>query len=302
MAGKPLAAFTTDAEPAGPANPGGGGGWMVKPTALESDDPPVVTLTLAMPAAAIKPAGTAASNWLALPKLVWSAAPFQVTTELRRKFDPATASVKAGPPAVAELGLMPARTGGGTVTVKDRAFVVAPLGFVSVSEAVPPAAINSGGTATVTWVVLTNVVPSGVAPHRTTQFTARLVPVSVSVNAPPPAVTEDGDAAVSVGVAGFIGMPMLFETAPPGLKIAMAAEEAEAIKLSGTVAVSWLALTHTAGRGVLFQSIVEPGAKFTPLTVRSSGPVPAVTWLGLALVIRAAGLMVNGAVLEAPPF
>jgi hypothetical protein len=54
----------------------------------------------------IRPAGTGAVNCVALTKEVASGAPFHITVEPELNPEPFTVSVKPGPPASAELGLM----------------------------------------------------------------------------------------------------------------------------------------------------------------------------------------------------
>jgi hypothetical protein len=80
-------------------------GLMVKPIALETVAP-AATVTLALPAVAIRLAGTAAVNRVALVNVVASGEPFHCTVSLETKPVPVTVSVMAGPPAVAELGAM----------------------------------------------------------------------------------------------------------------------------------------------------------------------------------------------------
>ena len=64
----------------------------------------VNTVTEAVPAVAMSPAGTAAVNCVALPKVVVRAVPFHCTTDVLMKFVPVKVNMKAGPPAVAEVG------------------------------------------------------------------------------------------------------------------------------------------------------------------------------------------------------
>jgi hypothetical protein len=65
----------------------------------------VVTVTLAVPAAAIWLAETAAVSFVALTNVVLNALPFHFTVAPETKSAPFTVSVKATPPAVAEAGL-----------------------------------------------------------------------------------------------------------------------------------------------------------------------------------------------------
>jgi hypothetical protein len=67
--------------------------------------PEVVTVTLAVPALAIRLAGTAALNWVALTYVVASAVEPHCAVAPLTKFVPFTVSVNPAPPAVAEFGL-----------------------------------------------------------------------------------------------------------------------------------------------------------------------------------------------------
>jgi hypothetical protein len=86
-------------------------------------------------------AGTAAVSWVALTKEVGRALPFQLTTESNTKPEPLTVSVKAAPPAAAEVGDMDCKTGRGfcALMVKVCADDVPPpgAGLVTVICAVP---------------------------------------------------------------------------------------------------------------------------------------------------------------------
>jgi hypothetical protein len=70
-----------------------------------------------MPRSAIRLADTDAVNCEVLTNTVGSAAPFHCTVSVERIPVPLTVSVKAAPPAVAELGLNPL-IAGGSVTVR----------------------------------------------------------------------------------------------------------------------------------------------------------------------------------------
>ncbi len=93
----------------------GTAGLIVKLTGFEP-----ATVTLALPAAAIRLAGTAALNCVALANVVANGDPFHCTVEPERKPVPVTVSVKAGPPAVAELGARVAMVPTGSVMPRRR--------------------------------------------------------------------------------------------------------------------------------------------------------------------------------------
>ena len=72
------------------------------------------TVITAVVNAARSPAEIAAESWVLLKKFVGRPTPFQRTTDPGTKLAPVTASVNAGDPIVAELGLMAVIDGRGT--------------------------------------------------------------------------------------------------------------------------------------------------------------------------------------------
>ena len=76
-------------------------------------------------------------------------------------------------------------------------------GFVTVTLAVPAVAISAASIAAVTCVVLMNVVVLAVPLNFTTEVDTNPVPLTVSVNAAPPAVALVGEIDLSVG-AGLL--------------------------------------------------------------------------------------------------
>ena len=153
MAGRKLASLTM------PAVVVAGTTWavMVKASALEVPPSPV-TVTLAVPAAAMRAAGTAAVNWEALTKVVVSGAPFHCTLELAGKLAPVSVRVKAAPPGAAELGLRLAREAVGVAafTVNRGACgeTISP-GLTTWMACWPAVAMALAGTLTVSWFRLT---------------------------------------------------------------------------------------------------------------------------------------------------
>jgi hypothetical protein len=84
----------------------GPGSFMVKLTEFELPINEVKTVMATVPASAMSLAGISAVSLLKLEKVVGRSAPFQRTTDRGVKLLPLTVRVKAGPPAVAEAGLM----------------------------------------------------------------------------------------------------------------------------------------------------------------------------------------------------
>ena len=163
------------------------------------------TVTEAVPAEAMSVAGTIAVNCVALPKVVVNAAPFHFTTEALMKFVPVTVRVNAAPPAVAEVGEIIVSVGEGlfvaALMVNVCALEVPPpgVGFKTVTEAVPAEAMSVAGTIAVSCVALPKVVVNAAPFQFTTEELMKFVPVTVRVNAAPPAVAEVGEIIVSVG-------------------------------------------------------------------------------------------------------
>jgi hypothetical protein len=87
------------------------------------------------------------------------------------------------------------------VIIKVRALDSAPLGFSTVTEAVPCEAISTALIVAVSWVALP-VVVRGAPFQCTTEPLTRLLPVTVSVKAGPPATALLGESAVNVGDKG----------------------------------------------------------------------------------------------------
>lgn len=75
------------------------------------------TPTDAVPAVAIKFAGTVAVNWFAETNAVLSANPFQVMSDPLVNADPVAVRVNAGPPATVVFGEMPVSVTGTAVMV-----------------------------------------------------------------------------------------------------------------------------------------------------------------------------------------
>ena len=168
------------------------------------------TVTGAVPCAAMSVAGMAAVSCVAFTKVVVRDAPFHLTTEPKTKLLPLTVRVKAPPPAVALLGtrVVNAGTGLAALIVKVRALEVPPpgAGLNTVTEAVPAAAMSVAGMAAVTCVAFTKVVVRAEPFHLTTEPETKLLPLTVRVKAPPPAVALLGTRVVSTGT-GFVLPP-----------------------------------------------------------------------------------------------
>jgi hypothetical protein len=204
------------------------------------------TVTAALPALAMSPAGIDAVTWPELTKVVARSAPFQRTRDEEMKLLPFTVSVKDAPPAVAEVGLMLviAGTGFAAVIVNVTEFEIPPPGdgLNTVIVALPALAISLAEIEAVSWLALPKVVGRSAPFQRTRDEEMKLLPLTVSVKAAPPAVAEVGLMLVIAGTefAAVIVKVTELEIPPPGdgLKTVTAALPALAISLAGIAAVT----------------------------------------------------------------
>ncbi len=167
---------------------------------------------------AINAAGTAAVNCEPLTNVVEIAVPFQSTVAFERNPVPFTVSVKAGPPAVAEVGLRLVITGAAALIVNVVGADELPPGFVTTTLALPTAAIRLAGTEAVNCVALTNVVASAAVFQYTAEVERKPEPFTVNANAAPPAVADDGFRPLITG-AGVVAAETVYVT---GMTIAPA--------------------------------------------------------------------------------
>ena len=128
----------------------------------------LTTVTEAVPAVAIRAAGTVAVSCVAETNVVANAVPFQFTVEIAAKFVPFTVNVNPGPPAVAQVGLSELMVGGATI-VNVTEFDAEPVEFFTVTGGVPAVAMFAAGTIAVSLVEETKVVARFAPFHRTTE-------------------------------------------------------------------------------------------------------------------------------------
>src|SRR5262249_3196178 len=152
-------------------------------------------------------AGIAAVTCVPLTNVVVRLEPLTWTTAPFAKFEPLAVNVKPGPPAVALLGEMLARDGGGFVTLNVTAAEGPPPGSGLKPEIERPRAeaMSDAGIGAVSWVLMTNVVVRPEPLTCTTAVETKLLPVAVSVKPGPPAVALLGEMLASDG-AGFVTM------------------------------------------------------------------------------------------------
>ena len=135
---------------------------------------------------------------------------FTLTTDCGAKFVPVITNVTPADPASAVVGEMDVIVGtllGAGVIVKVREVADVPPPGVEVNTttvAVPGLAIRLAGTLVVIWLVLRKVVTSAFPFHSTKEPGEKLLPVTVRVNAVPPACAVVGDMALSDGLGKLI--------------------------------------------------------------------------------------------------
>ena len=117
--------------------PPGCGGLVRNVRTLENTPALFWILTLALPAEAIRFAGTAAVSWPPVTNVVLKGEPFHSTMELLTNPVPTATIVNAGPPAVAELGVRLVRVSGCALMTKVRTFEKIPAPFWTLTLALP---------------------------------------------------------------------------------------------------------------------------------------------------------------------
>lgn len=137
-----------------------------------------------------------------LTKVVVRFEPLTWTTDPDTKFEPEAVKVKAGPPAVAELGEMLLSEGGAFVTVNVSGAEVPLPGVVTVMEREPALAVSLAVSVAVNWLPLTNEVLRLVPLTWTTDVLTKFVPVAVRLTGPLPATVLVGEIALNVGAGG----------------------------------------------------------------------------------------------------
>ena len=96
----------------------------VKPLDVPPPGEGLTTATATDPAKTISADGIDAVKRVLLTNVVGRLKPFQVTIEPEMNFEPVTARMKPGPPALTELGLSPVATGKGLLIRRVKALVV----------------------------------------------------------------------------------------------------------------------------------------------------------------------------------
>lgn len=198
-------------------------------------------------------------------------------------------------------------------TVKVTLFEVPPpgAGFCTVTAGVPAVAISDVRMEAVSWVALTKVVVFANPPKLTTAAETKLVPLTVRVNAGPPAVALGGESVVIVG-KGLLPWVIVkpggfkFVSGPPpgcgvnrsigtpgaGTAVVKSESGSFTVKEVGEQAVMF-DLTAPLKRTTV--ALAPPQMIDPPLTMSEKLVVPDVTVVGLMELITGMGFkIVNG--------
>ena len=184
----------------------------------------LATVTGTAAAVAMSAAAIAALSCVALMKVVTSALPLKLATELFTKFEPLMVKVNAPDPATAVAGSSAVIAGTGLFaaeTVKVTAFEAPPpgVGLATVTGSDPAVATSVARMAAISLVALTKVVVLAIPLKLTTELLMKLDPLTVNVSAPDPATTVAGSSVVMAGTGLLAVMVSVaaFEVPPPGV-------------------------------------------------------------------------------------
>lgn len=128
----------------------------------------------------------------------------------------------------------------GFVIVNVRAPEVPPpgVGLNTLTSTVPAVAMSLAAMLARSSVLLTKVVVRSDPPQRTTEDATKLLPVTVRVNAAPPAVALLGERELSVGTGLLAPVPVTALVAPPPpVKVTLPVKVAAEVGLKRTVTV-----------------------------------------------------------------
>ena len=182
------------------------------------------------------------------------------------------------------------------------------VGFVTVMEAEPAAAISAARIVAVTWLPLLSVVARGLPLKFTTDVEIKFVPLTIRENVAPPAVVALGTNEVIVGTGFPPPVPVSvkvteFEVAPPGFVTVTPGVPGLAVSVAATTATRNVEVTNSVGSALEPKLTVAPFKKFVPETLRTTVPDPAAAVVGdiEVMVTEVALLTVNETEFDGPP-
>jgi hypothetical protein len=162
--------------------------------------------------------------------------------------------------------------------------------------------------AAVTFMELTNVVVRGLPFHCTTELLTKLVPLTVNVNAPEPALAVVGEIDVVVGTGLFTVNATEFEVPPPGaglVTVTPGVLPGVITSLARIAAVNCVALTNVVTFAAPPKFTTDVFTKLVPFTVKVNPADPATIFVGEIVVTVGTGfgaaLMLKLMALVVPP-
>ena len=203
---------------------------------------------------------------------------------------PARVNVNAGPVAITDAGLSDVSIKG-AVTARGTEFDVRPSGVVTVTPSEPTCAMRLAGTVTVICVAVSEPGVRVPLPTATEEPWRNPEPVTVSVNAALPAVTELGLIEVIVTGAFVTVSVTEFDVRPSGTVTVTASDPGCATTLAGTVVTICVGVKDDGARLALPTLTLAPCTNPDPVIVRAKSALPATTELGLMAVIVIGALM-----------
>ena len=212
-----------------------------------------------VPAVAMSAAVMLARTCMELYWRVDRGLPFQRSWTPFWKPSPSAMSVKAGPPAVAELGVSAVMIGSGRVVIGNLTMLEKmPPGLRTWTVPSPAYWMALAGIAAVSRVALTNVVDRSTPLKMTVAPDTKPVPSTVSVKAGPLAAVLLGVSVVMAG-AGPTVKVLVLEMLRFGVRTVIPTEVGLVTSSAGIAAVNRVVLTKVVGLASPFQKIVLPG-------------------------------------------
>jgi len=244
-----------------------------------------VTVMFAVPAAAMRLAGTVALSTTAggTTTIVCRGVPLKLTTEFDSKPEPPTLIVKVADPASRKFGTKLLIRSGSRIG-KPTAFEVRERESRTVIERLPAVAIKAAGTVACNCVAETKLVVSVWAPASTTDASSKADPLTVSVNAAVPASRKVGLNEVIVSPPST-GRLTTFDVRLRESRTLILTDPGAVRRLAGTVADICVALTNALVMGEPLARTTEPLSNPVPATVNARLADPAAANAGFKDVV-----------------
>jgi hypothetical protein len=253
-----------------------------------------VTVSLPVPPFMRSAAERATLSDVVPRKAVGLAEPFHSTTEVASKPEPVRVIVAALPVATVR-GKIEVRTGVGWTIGRSNGTETPPpgAGFVSVTEAMAPAASEMAGTVALNSVELMNFAVRILSFQSTTVVGRKLFPTISSEMDGLPAGMLAGEIDVITGRGFTILICWAEEVPPPGVEFVTVTAEFAMAARSAAVRdrVSWVALVNAVGLALPLILAVEVGTKPLPNSITLALDAPAAITEGATLRSTGVGLL-----------